>query len=288
MTRNENEPTGGRPVRRRALVIGGVAVAAGVTAIGVGAAFGSGRRSPTVPGSPTAAAASGPASNASETPAPTAEPVATPTPGFDLTAHSIDDPDSIWVVVNKLRTLSPVDYVPADLTFPDVSFVNRQPMRKATADALVALFTAASAEAGLALAVQSAYRSYDTQVSVYSGWVSSRGQAGADATSARPGHSEHQTGWAVDVVGASGACALEICWGDTAEGQWVGANAHRFGFLVRYKPESTPITGYESEPYHVRYIGTELSQYLHDSGIETLERAFGLPDAPDYAPGTSD
>ncbi|MHC2185251.1 D-alanyl-D-alanine carboxypeptidase [Rathayibacter agropyri] len=288
MTMNENEPTGGRPVRRRALVIGGVAVAAGVTAIGVGAAFGSGRRSPTVPGSPTAAAASGPASNASETPAPTAEPVATPTPGFDLTAHSIDDPDSIWVVVNKLRTLSPVDYVPADLTFPDVSFVNRQPMRKATADALVALFTAASAEAGLALAVQSAYRSYDTQVSVYSGWVSSRGQAGADATSARPGHSEHQTGWAVDVVGASGACALEICWGDTAEGQWVGANAHRFGFLVRYKPESTPITGYESEPYHVRYIGTELSQYLHDSGIETLERAFGLPDAPDYAPGTSD
>ncbi|WKK72083.1 M15 family metallopeptidase [Rathayibacter oskolensis] len=122
------------------------------------------------------------------------------------------------MVVNKLRTLSPVDYVPADLVYPDVSYVNRQPMRQATADALVPLFAAASSEAGLSLAVQSAYRSYDTQVSVYAGWVSTRGQAGADATSARPGHSEHQTGWAVDVVGASGTCALEICWGDTPEG----------------------------------------------------------------------
>ena len=55
---------------------------------------------------------------------------------------------------------------------------------------------------------------------------------------------------------------------------------------MRYKPDATPITGYESEPYHLRYVGTELSQYLHDEGIETLERLFGLPDAPDYAPGT--
>lgn len=292
MTSNENEPTDGRPVRRRALVIGGVAAAAGLTALGVGAAIGNGAPAPS-PTPSTAPPAPSP-SAAATTSAPTSEPTATPTPtptptasGIDLTAQSVDDPASTWVVVNKLRTLAPVDYVPADLTFPDVPYVNRQPMRQATADALVPLFAAARSEAGLSLAVQSAYRSYDTQVSVYAGWVSSRGQAGADATSARPGHSEHQTGWAVDVVGASGACALEICWGDTPEGQWVGANAHRFGFLVRYKPDTTPITGYESEPYHLRYVGTQLSGYLHDSGIETLERVFGLPDAPDYAPGTT-
>ncbi|KZX19667.1 hypothetical protein ACH61_03239 [Rathayibacter tanaceti] len=73
---------------------------------------------------------------------PTAGPTATPapTPGIDLGAHSVDDPASIWVVVNKLRTLAPVDYIPADLVFPDVPFVNRQPMRQATADALVPLF----------------------------------------------------------------------------------------------------------------------------------------------------
>ncbi|SMH30402.1 D-Ala-D-Ala carboxypeptidase. Metallo peptidase. MEROPS family M15B [Rathayibacter oskolensis] len=290
MTSSENEPRDGRPVGRRALVIGGVAAAAGATAFGVGAAIGNGRASapsptPTTPVSPPSTPTpTATTPSAEPTPAPT--PTPTPTPGIDLTANSVDDPASVWVVVNKLRTLSPIDYVPADLVSPDVPYVNRQPMRQATADALVALFSAAVAEAGLSLAVQSAYRSYDTQVSVYAGWVSTRGQAGADATSARPGHSEHQTGWAVDVVGASGACALEICWGDTPEGQWVGANAHRFGFLVRYRPESTPITGYESEPYHLRYVGTELSQYLHDSGIETLERLFGLPDAPDYAAGT--
>ncbi|PPF14251.1 hypothetical protein C5C31_02405 [Rathayibacter rathayi] len=280
MTSNENEPTGPRSVRRRSLVIGGAA-AAGLVALGVGAAIGNGAPPPPltpVPPSPLPLTTAPPATTARPTPTPS---------GIDLAAHSVDEPASIWVVVNKLRTLSPVDYVPADLTFPDVPYVNRQPMRQATADALVPLFEAARSEVGLSLAVQSAYRSYDTQVGVYAGWVSSRGQAGADATSARPGHSEHQTGWAVDVVGASGECALEICWGDTAEGQWVGANAHRFGFLVRYKPDTTSTTGYESEPYHLRYIGTVLSGYLHDSGIETLERAFGLPDAPDYAPGTT-
>ncbi|KQQ05294.1 MULTISPECIES: M15 family metallopeptidase [unclassified Rathayibacter] len=291
MTPSENDSDRSRPVRRRALVIGGVAAAAGATAFGVGAVIGSGR------GAEPSAGPTGPATTPAETPTASASatatpseattPTPTPTPGIDLAANPVDDPASVWVVVNKLRTLSPVDYVPADLVYPDVSYVNRQPMRQATADALVSLFSAASTEAGLSLAVQSAYRSYDTQVSVYAGWVSTRGQAGADATSARPGHSEHQTGWAVDVVGASGACALEICWGDTAEGQWVGANAHRFGFLVRYKPDATPITGYESEPYHLRYVGTELAQYLHDQGIETLERLFGLPDAPDYAAGTT-
>ncbi|PPG55471.1 peptidase M15, partial [Rathayibacter sp. AY1F8] len=181
MTSNENEPTDGRPVRRRALVIGGVAAAAGLTALGVGAAIGNGAPAPS-PTPSTAPPAPSP-SAAATTSAPTAEPTATPTPtptptasGIDLTAQSVDDPASTWVVVNKLRTLAPVDYVPADLTFPDVPYVNRQPMRQATADALVPLFAAARSEAGLSLAVQSAYRSYDTQVSVYAGWVSSRGQ----------------------------------------------------------------------------------------------------------------
>ncbi|MDY0913398.1 M15 family metallopeptidase [Rathayibacter festucae] len=293
MTSDENPTPEGRPLRRRALVIGGVAVAAGVAAVGVNAALGAGRaNAPTASGTPSTGPSATPTAAATasavpvETPTETPTPTPTATPGIDLSAHSNDDPASIWVVVNKLRTLNPVDYVPADLVYPDVPYVNRQPMRQATADALVPMFAAASSEAGLSLAVQSAYRSYDTQVSVYAGWVSSRGQAGADATSARPGHSEHQTGWAVDVVGSSGTCALEICWGDTPEGRWVGANAHRFGFLVRYKPDTTPITGYESEPYHLRYIGVELAQHLHDAGIPTLERLFGLPDAPDYAPGT--
>lgn len=264
------------------MVAGGAAVVLGGAAVGIGAWLGR-------PATPVSSETPTP------TPTPTAEParpVATTTPEpvvtFDLAANSIDDPTSPWVVVNKLRSLDPQDYEPADLTYPDVPYVNEQPMRALTADAITQLFAAAQSEAGLTLRVQSAYRSYDTQVSVYAGWVSSRGQAGADATSARPGHSEHQTGWAVDVTGASGACALEICWGDTDEGVWVGENAHRFGLIVRYRADTTPITGYESEPYHLRYIGTELAAYMQEQGVTTLEQVFGLPDAPDYAPGTTD
>ena len=83
-----------------------------------------------------------------ETPTETPTPTPTAAPGIDLSAHSNDDPASIWVVVNKLRTLNPVDYVPADLVSPDVRYVNRQPMRQATSDALVPMFAAASSEAG--------------------------------------------------------------------------------------------------------------------------------------------
>lgn len=263
------------------MLLGGAAVA-------VGASLGG-----QTPSAPVADTTTTP--TPSPTPTPTEErpvPEATGTPepvsGIDLSAFSIDDATSPWVVVNKLRALNPQDYAPADLTYPDVSYVNEQPMRAATADALVQLVAAADAEAGLTLRVQSAYRSYDTQVSVYAGWVSSRGQAGADATSARPGHSEHQTGWAVDVTGASGACALEVCWGDTAEGEWVLANSYRFGLIVRYRADQTPVTGYESEPYHLRFVGVELATHMHDQGIETLEAVFGLPAAPDYAPGTTD
>ncbi|ALS57046.1 hypothetical protein APU90_04075 [Rathayibacter toxicus] len=269
-------------MRRRALIAGGAA-AAGVTAVGMAATLGSCGQplQQEAPGGPTGVSLNGSGMTAEESPAPS------PTPYFDRSAHSRDDPTSMWVIVNKTRPLNPIDYRPVDLTYPDVPYANRQPMRQGAADALVPLVAAARSEAGLSLAVQSAFRSYETQVRVYQGWVSSRGRVGADATSARPGHSEHQTGWAIDVVGASRKCALEICWGETPEGQWVGANAHRFGFVVRYRADTTPITGYESEPYHLRYVGQELAQHLHDRGITTLERFFGLPDAPDYPPGTT-
>ncbi|NQX26532.1 M15 family metallopeptidase [Microbacteriaceae bacterium VKM Ac-2854] len=270
-------------IRRRQVVAGGAAVLLGGAAVGVGAWLGR-----PAAGASEAGAAEAGATSTPEPPRPSATSTPEPVATFDLAANSIDDPTSPWVVVNKLRSLDPQDYEPDDLTYPDVPYVNRQPMRAATADALVQLFDAAQSEAGLTLRVQSAYRSYDTQVSVYAGWVSSRGQAGADATSARPGHSEHQTGWAVDVTGASGECALEICWGETAEGVWVGENAHRFGLIVRYRADTTPITGYESEPYHLRYVGPELAAYMQEQGITTLEQLFSLPDAPDYAPGTTD
>jgi D-alanyl-D-alanine carboxypeptidase len=262
--------------RRLAVVAGALAVVlvAGVVAVVVGL------QPRDVAGPPDASARP----TASPTPTPTEDPVPTPipTPAFDRAALSIDDPASPWVVVNKLRPLAPADYAPADLVDVPVPFVNAPKLRKEASDAVVAMFAAFQSQTGLQMQSQSAYRGYSTQVSVYAGWVSSLGQAGADLTSARPGHSEHQTGLAIDVSALPSVCALEACFGETPQGQWLAANAWSYGFTLRYPQGATPITGYEYEPWHYRYVGPALAAELHATGVATLEEFFGLPAAPTY------
>ncbi|MEO9094542.1 MAG: D-alanyl-D-alanine carboxypeptidase family protein [Microbacteriaceae bacterium] len=268
--------------RRRIAVFGGAAAL--ITIIVVAVAWFATRDEPGGVGpSPSASPVPSPSPAASEQPEPTpsAEPTPEPEPTFDMTAHSIDDADSIWVVANKLRPLDPIDFEPDDLVYPGVVYVNEQPMRQQTADALVVMFDAAAAD-GIELTVQSAYRSYERQVSVYQGWVNSDGQEAADLTSARPGHSEHQTGLAVDVSGISGECALDQCFGDTAYGEWLAENSWEYGFIVRYPDGLTDVTGYEYEPWHMRFVGAELATEMHTTGVATLEQFFGLPDAPTY------
>ncbi|MGH1526529.1 M15 family metallopeptidase [Leifsonia sp. L25] len=192
-------------------------------------------------------------------PSPTPPAGATPTPGaagFDKAAQSTSDPASLWVVVNKPRALSPVTYVPPDLTYPDVPNINHQPMRQATAAALVSMFHAGKAEAGLDLTVQSAYRSFESQTRVYDDDVAHNGKAYADTDTARPGHSEHQTGLAVDISAIPAKCSLDACFGDTPQGRWLAANAWRFGFLLRYPADKVAVTGFTYEavalPLHRR------------------------------------
>lgn len=218
----------------------------------------------------------------SATPTSTPTPTPTPTPTFDKGAQSIDDPSSYWVVVNKLRPLAPQDYEAPDLVSVPVPFANEPVLRQAASDAVVAMFAAFTAETGLQMQSQSAYRSYSTQVAVYQGWVDSLGQAGADATSARPGFSEHQTGLAVDVSALPADCTLDACFADTPQGQWLAANGWRFGFILRYPADKTAITGYEFEPWHMRFVGVELATRMHETGVTTLEEFFGLPAAPQY------
>jgi D-alanyl-D-alanine carboxypeptidase len=197
---------------------------------------------------------------------------------------SIDDPTSIWVVANKLRPLSPPTYVPGDLVATQVAHLHPPTLRKEAADALVAMFAAAKAEGAGGMQFQSAYRSYAVQVKVYNGYVGKLGKAGADARSARPGFSEHQTGLAADISSLPVVCALAACFGQTPQGVWLAANAYRFGFLLRYPADKTPITGYIYEPWHFRYIGVSLATEMRDTGVSTLEEFFGLPAAPAYAP----
>lgn len=211
-------------------------------------------------------------------------PTPTPTvPSFDTAEYSVDDPASYWVVVNKQRPLAIADFEASDLVAVPVPYMNEPYLRVAASDAAVGMFRAITAETGLELQAQSAYRSYSTQVYVYQGWVDSLGQGAADLTSARPGHSEHQTGLALDVNALPDqGCALEPCWGATPHAAWIAANAHRFGFIVRYPDGLTHITGYEFEPYHLRFVGVELATEVYETGLRTLEEFFGLPPALSY------
>ncbi|WP_253259561.1 M15 family metallopeptidase [Subtercola boreus] len=216
--------------------------------------------------------------------APTAPPVP---PAFDKTAHSIDDPNSIWVVVNKQRPLADgANFVPPNLVdlprdMPDpLGYM----LRSDAADALHSMFAADKAEVGTQLIAQSGYRDYSVQVRAYQHYKDALGVAGADKTSARPGFSEHQTGLAMDIMDTSSGCDLETpCFGSAPSGVWLAANAYRFGFILRYPADKTAVTGYEYEPWHFRFVGVDLATEMHNTGVETLEEFFGLPAAPDYA-----
>jgi len=204
------------------------------------------------------------------------------TESFDKTQYSLADPASPWLVVNKKRQLSPKDYEPAGLRTPNMAVESSiQQVNEQTAAALEAMAGAAAAE-GINLVLISAYRSYDTQAEIYDSEVRGFGQAQADRESARPGHSEHQTGWAADLGAKTGKCEIKACFADTPEGKWLAANAYKYGFIIRYAEGKEHITGYMYEPWHVRYVGTELAAEMQNQGIKTLEEFFGLPAAPSY------
>lgn len=194
------------------------------------------------------------------------------------TGYDIDSPSSINVVVNKKRPL-PADYVPNDLIVPDVRLrlaASHEQMKfRATAsEQLKSMFDAAATD-GVTLVFGSGYRSYALQKQFYDSYVARDGQAAADRYSARPGTSEHQTGLSFDATSPSQTCHLEICFEDTEQGQWLAANAHTYGFHLRYREGKESITGYQYEPWHFRYLGTELAATLYQKNL-TLEEYFNL------------
>ena len=206
--------------------------------------------------------------------APTPTPTPTPTPaGFNKSALSIDDPSSLWVVVNKLRPLADPQYVPSPLTDAPVPYAYTPTLRTDAADSLVRMFADYTAQTGGEMMLQSVYRSYETQAAIYQG---------DDTLTARPGYSEHQTGLAADIGDISGECAVMTCFADMAAGQWLAANAWQYGFILRYPDGYIDITGYEFEPWHYRFVGHDLAAEMHATGTATLEEFFGLEPAPRY------
>ena len=205
---------------------------------------------------------------------------------FNKQLRSTDDSNSLWVVVNKQRSLTPKEYVPLDLVTPNIPLrsVGTSPemkLRQAAATALETMTAAAKLD-GAQLMLASGYRSYNTQVAVYANEVRAYGQAIADTQSARPGFSEHQTGLSADLEPTSRQCEIADCFADTIEGKWLALHAHKYGFMIRYTPDKTTVTGYRAESWHFRYVGADLTAELQNQNITTLEEFFGLPAAPGY------
>jgi D-alanyl-D-alanine carboxypeptidase len=193
---------------------------------------------------------------------------------FDKNRYPLDQPDSLWIIVNKKRPL-PAEFVPSQLTAIQGSSVKAD-----AAQAMDQLIKAAAGEQ-VSLRIISGYRSYATQKSVYDAYVKKDGQTAADTYSARPGHSEHQTGLAADLGNGSGKCDLDICFATTTGGTWLAANAHTYGFIIRYTADKVGVTGYQYEPWHIRYVGVDLANELRAKN-QTMEEFFGLPAAPGY------
>jgi D-alanyl-D-alanine carboxypeptidase len=206
---------------------------------------------------------------------------------FDPPKYSIDEASSIWVVVNKQRQISTFKYKPASLAVPEFKTPKVQnpfglQMRKEAAVAAVELATA-MAEAGKGtLILNSGFRTYKNQQGLYNRTKDTRGLAVAEKLSARPGHSEHQLGLAADFSVRGQGCVIMVCFGKTEAGIWLAENAHEYGFILRYPKGYKPVTGFQYEPWHFRYVGIELANELNTKGIKTLEEFWGLGSAPDY------
>ncbi len=129
----------------------------------------------------------------------------------------------------------------------------------------------AAAADGISIWIASGYRSYYDQKYIYNNYVKNDGQAMADTYSARPGHSEHQTGLAMDLN------YIDDDFGNTAAGIWLNNNSYKYGFILRYVKGKDDITGYKYEPWHFRYVGTDLAKKLYNDGNWiTVEEYYGI------------
>jgi len=146
-----------------------------------------------------------------------------------------------------------------------------------TKTALTKLFADAKANGITTIRVSSGFRSYSWQETLFNTYVNNEKKYGlttaqaiekANTYSAKPGHSEHQLGTTVDLM----ACASPCSFYDSANNplfSYLNANAHKFGFIISYPNGSQPFTGYVYEPWHVRYVGTDLANELYNHGYLT-------------------
>jgi zinc D-Ala-D-Ala carboxypeptidase len=251
----------GRRVLSRRRLLGGIVL----LAAGAGAACRGGDSAPPQ--------ARGPAGRASPRASvrPTGEPTFAIEPITRTPTPPPTPPPQICLVTRDKgvdATYIPPDLVnlPATVCVPGRTVV----MREQTVEPLAQLVEAARRE-GLQLQALSGYRSYEEQQAVLNQEIARFGRAQAERQVAPPGHSEHQLGVAVDVVAANDPNDLDQVFGTTPEGRWVAANAIKHGFVISYPADKERITGYIYEPWHIRWVGTQLAGQIAASGLTLTE-----------------
>ena len=187
-------------------------------------------------------------------------------------------PDWRLLLVNPWNPL-PKDYQVELADLGDDFFIDRR-----VEPALTQMLDTARQE-GMDLLVRSAFRTRETQQALYDnkikrliaqGWSAEEAPQEAAKWVARPGTSEHEAGLALDIVAAD-FTNLTAAQADTPQQQWLMANAHRFGFILRYPEEKQSITGIGYEPWHYRYVGPEAAERMYRDKLCLEEYLDTLP-----------
>ncbi len=178
----------------------------------------------------------------------------------------IKEPNNYDVLVNKKYKLSE-DYIPNDLEEVNVNYSYEHKYLRHEARIAFENMARDASKLGYKIVLVSAYRNYSYQASLFQEYVDTKGIEYAQMCSALAGHSEHQTGLAMDIMGSNGDYNL---FSETEEFNWVKNNAHKYGLILRYPQDKTNVTGFKYEPWHYRYVGITLATYLYQNNL-TLE-----------------
>ena len=171
------------------------------------------------------------------------------------------------ILVNKYYYLEE-NYVPDNLeTISNRYALSNMKLVNIAKTAFEEMASAAKKE-NLSIIAMSTYRSYDYQVNLYNKYVKADGKETADTYSGRPGHSEHQTGLAVDVYnGKENYTNFE----KTKEFTWMQNHASEYGFILRFPKDKENETGYTYESWHYRYVGKDAAKYIKENNISFEE-----------------
>ena len=179
---------------------------------------------------------------------------------------TIYSPTSYDFLVNKNNKLTS-DYIPNDLENISLEYSCENKQLRYEAKNAFEKMAKRAKEDGYNIIAVSTYRSYEYQEKLYNNYVKDKGKYYADLASARAGHSEHQTGLAVDVANTS----LDYDnFEQTKEFNWMINNSYKYGFILRYPKAKFHITGFKYEPWHYRYVGIDIATYIYENNI-TLE-----------------